>query len=508
MIKIITVHGTGTPTEDSTNPKWWQTNSAFAKTLIQRFAESGQAISISAFIWSGKNSEIDRRKAGKKLCEVLKKMEMNGTSYHLIGHSHGGSVIEEALVRAIAYKKMKMARLLSVTTVGTPFIESRPKFLSISRLLDTILLPLWLTAILLALSMGIMFAANHSNDFDKIFPNYSMIFFGFMPSKFLQSLGVFFGITMLIAIPRFIYSVILKRHRLSNSETVRLCMETASLRQHLWHADDEAICGLHAAKNLNVAIFRNIRLSEILASFIPLTSLIAILIFLAAGFAGIYADATVFSDAPDFSHGLNGFTESLGELATNILMTFDDWFFHAVRLNADNINDEPLIYVANTAAEVGSWAVALTIAFALAFFVSRWALDYPYQWIFGRLFDRVVSKHVHSNIFGSNVSSDYVCDIRHVPVYVEQQHDCLPPEIATEISEAVDAHTTYTFRKLRNALGSTLYAQQNGNILGALSAQLSWRELIHTSYFDNIKFTNFLILGILSIGTVREATNE
>lgn len=504
MIKIITVHGTGDPNKDLTNPKWWQTDSAFANTLIQRFGEKGEAISISPFIWSGRNSEVDRRKAGRKLYGLLKKMEKEDFSYHLIGHSHGGSVIEEALLHSIALKKMTLAGLLSVTTVGTPFIESRQKFLSMPRLLDSLLFPLWFTAALLLLSVAIMFAANQSNDFDKVFPNYSMIFFGFYPGKILQSLGVFFGIVMLTAIPRFICSVVLKRRRLSKSEIKRLRVQTFVRRQHLWHADDEAICGLHAAKNLELTIFRNMRMSDVFASLLPVISLFAILSFLFAGLTGVYADVDSAVGILDFSHGLDGFIASLGTLATNILMTFDDWFFHAVRLNTDNINGEPLIFATNTGAEVGFWLVILTAVSALAFVVFRWALDYPYRWIFARSFDRVVTKHVHSNIFGSNVFSDYVCGIRHVPFYVQQQHNCLPTEIAHEMSEAVDAQTTCTFRKVRNALGSTLYAQQHGNILGELSAQLSWRELIHTSYFDNAKFINFLIFGIFSMQTKRE----
>ena len=52
------------------------------------------------FHWSGENSERSRIKAGRDLLEYLLALESAGRGYHLIGHSHGGSVIWHALCRA------------------------------------------------------------------------------------------------------------------------------------------------------------------------------------------------------------------------------------------------------------------------------------------------------------------------------------------------------------------------------------------------------------------------
>ena len=49
------------------------------------------------FHWSGANSELARRNAGQALFECLFE-----PSFHLVGHSHGGSVIWHALTRSAA----------------------------------------------------------------------------------------------------------------------------------------------------------------------------------------------------------------------------------------------------------------------------------------------------------------------------------------------------------------------------------------------------------------------
>ncbi|MGP0062734.1 MAG: HEAT repeat domain-containing protein [Isosphaeraceae bacterium] len=87
------------------------------------------------FAWSGLNSESERRGAGRRLFQGLRALERENASriaageepryYHLIGHSHGGSVIWNAL-RIAAGRKEPLPHLRSWTTLGTPFPTFRP----------------------------------------------------------------------------------------------------------------------------------------------------------------------------------------------------------------------------------------------------------------------------------------------------------------------------------------------------------------------------------------------
>ena len=73
------------------------------------------------FHWNGGNSECDRQVAAAALLEQLLKLEEIGTAYHLVGHSHGGSVLWAAVCLACE-RGNNLNGLLSWTTVGTPFL--------------------------------------------------------------------------------------------------------------------------------------------------------------------------------------------------------------------------------------------------------------------------------------------------------------------------------------------------------------------------------------------------
>jgi hypothetical protein len=93
----------------------------------------------SLFAWSGRNSDRDRREAATRLLEGMLVLEEKRRPYHLIGHSHGGTVIWNALVLA-ASKDRNLRQLKSWTTMGTPFPCSKPTsvFGSFALLLFTI----------------------------------------------------------------------------------------------------------------------------------------------------------------------------------------------------------------------------------------------------------------------------------------------------------------------------------------------------------------------------------
>lgn len=143
---IITVHGTGAGEASIDTPKWRQAESKFNAELLGKI---GSEFDIQAFKWSGNNSERDRRKAGKELFSHILELEVETRDYHLVGHSHGGSVIWHALQYA-ARKSEKLDQLRSVNTIGTPFMEYRANlsFLLLPLILIFGMLPLVFSEIL------------------------------------------------------------------------------------------------------------------------------------------------------------------------------------------------------------------------------------------------------------------------------------------------------------------------------------------------------------------------
>ena len=116
--RVILVHGTGATAPSAQGNAWWQTGG----TLWSWAERSGYE--VEAFIWSGANDEAARRLAGQGLAARVLKLDREGERVHLVGHSHGGSVLWHALLQLVVVNRETASRaLLSWTSVGTPFLH-------------------------------------------------------------------------------------------------------------------------------------------------------------------------------------------------------------------------------------------------------------------------------------------------------------------------------------------------------------------------------------------------
>ena len=114
---IILVHGTWA---DVTG--WVSNGSFFTNTLIDKIGSNN--FQIKQFGWSGKNSLYERQLASIELIKMINDSSLVYNSIHLIGHSHGGSVIRGIFAQnnLEGIKLKKPASITSITTMGTPFI--------------------------------------------------------------------------------------------------------------------------------------------------------------------------------------------------------------------------------------------------------------------------------------------------------------------------------------------------------------------------------------------------
>jgi len=114
---VINVHGTFASQPGNAGGAWWQQGSEFSRLLEQ----TGKLHVALPFHWSGRNSEIERRRAARQLRYRIGELESSGVPYHLVGHSHGGNVIWLALKQALPDTGLKHLR--SWTTVAAPFLR-------------------------------------------------------------------------------------------------------------------------------------------------------------------------------------------------------------------------------------------------------------------------------------------------------------------------------------------------------------------------------------------------
>lgn len=128
-IAIITVHGTGDTAAEPDGPvdgdHWFQTQSKFIGRLKQRLAGHGLEADVIPLLWTGANSAIARDKGAIKLAQAVRKLsgKYDGR-IHVIGHSHGGNVANDAAVRLNWSRGRGGQKVASLTTVGTPFFRS------------------------------------------------------------------------------------------------------------------------------------------------------------------------------------------------------------------------------------------------------------------------------------------------------------------------------------------------------------------------------------------------
>lgn len=126
---IITVHGTGDSAPGPDGHKWWQRGSEFAGWLTEELEARGVLADIHPLIWSGANSSTDREEAAIALDKQVRNLGRDYASVHVVGHSHGGNVANDAAVMlnwrgGRVEGKSARDRLRSITTVGTPFFQS------------------------------------------------------------------------------------------------------------------------------------------------------------------------------------------------------------------------------------------------------------------------------------------------------------------------------------------------------------------------------------------------
>jgi tetratricopeptide (TPR) repeat protein len=376
---VVLVHGTGAAAHEDVGVRWWQNGSDYCSDLCQRLGALARCVeSGEVFHWSGANSESERHKASLELLESwLLRFEAEQRPYHLIGHSHGGSVIWGALRESIRRGK-PLQHLATWSTVGTPFLHYR------ARRSDWLfVIPLIVGASLLGpLPQWSLTAWKHADE---------MMADGNFASLIALTLLSAVAVTALLYLARRVAVTLLVAQRVaSGRRTEHRAMAIYGPRWlGLWSEDDEAINGL---KN-------------------------------SVGF-----DAR-------FSPQLVRPREAAG-LMLRLL-----WF--------------PICVV--------GWC---------------------YDAFVSRPIDMFVSDRIARRLQGNNLAARVLTAVTPAPIF-DCHCDPLSGEMGRALTEQADAHAATTLRKIRQAFGVTAgTGEDTPVVMGNIARQLTFQELVHTSYFD------------------------
>jgi hypothetical protein len=133
---IIIVHGTWAAPEEG-KTKWYQPdggskNETFTTKLDTALAQRGSPARCwahcgdgqSIFTWTGENSWIGRTRASGAPAAYVSKLQEQGWRCHILGHSHGGNVIADALPEITASARIGGREPGRIAILGTPFIDT------------------------------------------------------------------------------------------------------------------------------------------------------------------------------------------------------------------------------------------------------------------------------------------------------------------------------------------------------------------------------------------------
>jgi hypothetical protein len=238
---IVTVHGTGDTAKEMSGQKWFQQGSPFAQRLLGHLQQQGVDAEIVPHLWSGANSAWERERAADKLADRIRGLYNKYDSIHVVGHSHGGNVANDAavLLKWGLRRNATKEKFDSLTTVGTPFFNVRTGpmqmlagilFMAIAWG-SVIVFPLMAAAFAYDIYTGGEFGAGGLDD-----SIVSLVYLG-------------------LVVPCVIFMLVMSRQGMRRLFRPRKGGRTRTSVLSIWHEHDEAIAFLQRVEELKLEAF-------------------------------------------------------------------------------------------------------------------------------------------------------------------------------------------------------------------------------------------------------------
>lgn len=474
MATIVTVHGTFSsgPLEGQS---WWQRGSAFASRLPDLIEGADGKLGIEPFVWSGLNSETERRHAGERLAARLAELEAAGEPYAIIGHSHGGSVVGAALLNA-ARNRHTLQLLQRWVTVGTPFIKTERQRFLFSRL-GILGKAIYLT-LLTFLVLGVLIAFGGSVENEAAA-------WGMLLITFIGPIGLFYGLLRFQETRR---SLRFNRRHLGFAEK-----HFANRWLSLWHAKDEAVQCLKAVKRVDITIFpRHFAASalHLLAiGIIPLLCLLALnspsTMNAIAGRVFSIIEASAATQLYP-SGGANIF-ENAAVLFLGLLVIPANFLLPGVAFDEVPFWAQIGLLLFGIGVLVGAAYVLTLITNGIAMLISH-ALS--------AVLNPLTLAQLKAATYGSDALEDFAIDASEWPAWLTRGFPPLPAEIAGGIETASDRAIGMAIPKFRNIIESLTAAETSDATSNVIADYLTWQELIHTSYFEHETFVKLVAFAL------------
>lgn len=439
-IAIVTVHGTGDTSAQLDGEKWFQNGSEFSERLRNRLTEKSLESEIVPHLWAGANSATGREMASKALAKLLKRLGKSYSGVHVIGHSHGGNVANDAACM-LGWSRNNRSSITSITTVGTPFFKTivRPS----ERVGAWVFLGMVIVCIaMLILSAGLLFypfgdtiAPPTEPPLDEYSYRSKIVRDEFVTG---MSVLVLFGSPiiawLLLVAVRGIVRIRRAGRKFRNEPAI--CT--------IWHPNDEAIASLQRVEALPIEVF-------------PRWSLLA----------GSRTAATLWAVRALIWTPLFGLFIMVAAMIVGAADPISPW-------------PAPLSNLGLMVVVMG--LVAAPIIFALVYLTYRAFVALFLELIFRSQINASVGGSLKGLALGRD-GDNRVGEVSEKSHYYGCDAMVLDGEVATRMLHASHDATRLLFSKYRTSLFSVGASDDNAVAELAQDA-MTWDSLIHTTYFD------------------------
>lgn len=568
MATIILVHGTFAHayTSDANGEQapaelqWWQPGSALENDLKTLLDPASGKLDIIPFEWTGENSERDRRKGGKELLALMRSLEAKGERYAVVGHSHGGSVVAAALLRAAA-EKQKLPNLARWITVGTPFITMKRESLLFTRL--DLMRKVILVASMMLFAMFLVYLVA------QVLSGKEMVLGGRIP-------GIFLVTGVMMSLPALFFYLVL---RWFDSRSLLLHRRRVITRAREYfaarwlsfaHRDDEAIQGLSYLPRATLSFFDRgfavpmLTVASVIALPLIYIALVTSPTKMVALADWLKTDIYESRVGPETETALRSLVRQRVEMGRGPTLTqeerraawrdyrekrrklaashddlddaerairFKQRFLERTDVACENgqlcgggrdirinsalllhvVTDELTWHLGGDAIGQGRsrwlWsvlipAILVPIIFGLVSLAMMMVIKGVSTMISigsSRMLNAMTNAEVKRSAFGNDTEGEIATGAMDRPPWLELSPPRLPTALADLVTEYSNSMATRSLAKFRRAIGQIASAEPQHSAETAITTYFTWKELVHASYFDVPQFRALLAQALSRI---------
>lgn len=175
--------------------------------------------------------------------------------------------------------------------------------------------------------------------------------------------------------------------------------------------------------------------------------------------------------------------------------------FHVVtdELTHAVVNDDALGGTTGNIVRLLIPIVLVPVAFALialaVLAIIQYLASHLSVWI-SRLLNRLTRAEVKRSSYGNDTEGEIVTGADYGPSWLDPVVCLLPEQVSTQISDHSNAMMAQSVTKFRNAIGTLAFAEGEDKKSNLVESYLSWKELVHTCYFEIPGFRKIVAYAI------------